>query len=74
MISRETDQVIQKAFQAKLDRTLREKEIEIIQYWKERLDRLIAAKPEGISALKLEMQRLSDMMENRVKVVKKGCV
>ncbi|NPV04794.1 MAG: hypothetical protein HPY67_08685 [Syntrophaceae bacterium] len=58
--------------QRKFEQKLREREIEVIEYWKERLDRIYAMKPEGIAPLQLEIRRLSDNMANRVKTLKKG--
>ena len=58
-------------FQKKVERVKTEQEISVIQYWKERLDNLAAMKPEGIGALQVEMKKLSDTMENRVKTLKK---
>jgi len=67
-----TDTAFLKALQEKTDQKLREKEIEVTQYWKDRLDRLIAMKPEGIGALQLEMRKLSDTMATRITSAKKG--
>jgi hypothetical protein len=61
-----------KEFQKRLDKKVRENEISVVQYWKERLDKLVAMKPEGIAPLKIEMQKLSDMMETRIVTLKKG--
>ena len=61
-----------KEFQKRLDKKVRENEISVIQYWKEKLDKLVAMKPEGIAPLKVEMQKLSNMMETRIVTLKKG--
>lgn len=66
------DSELIKEFQKKLDKTVRENEITVVQYWKERMDKLAAMKPEGIAPLKVEIKKLSDMMENRIATLKKG--
>lgn len=58
-------------YQKKVESKMKEKEISVIQYWKDRLGNLISMKPEGIASLQLEMKKLSDMMENRIKTLKK---
>jgi len=58
-------------YQKKVDVKMKENEISVIQYWKDRLGSLIAMKPEGIASLQLEMKKLSNMMENRIKTLKK---
>lgn len=63
--------VIIREYQKRLDRALRENEISVLQYWKERLDRIAAMKPEGIASLQLELKKLSENMDNRVKTLKK---
>lgn len=57
--------------QARLDRKLKESEIEILEYWKGQIDRIAAMKPEGIGALQLQIRRIAEMMENRIKVLKR---
>jgi len=68
----QSDSQLIQEFQKRLDKKVRENEISVVQYWKERLDRLVAMKPEGIAPLKVEMKKLSDMMETRIVTLKKG--
>jgi len=60
-----------KEFQERFEKKIREHEITTVKHWKEYLDKLISMKPDGIASLKLEMKKLSDMMENRVKILKR---
>lgn len=60
-----------KEMQTRLERKLKESEIEIVEYWKEQLDRVVVMKPEGVAALQQQVKRISDMMNNRVRTVKK---
>lgn len=63
--------VIIREYQKRLDRALRENEISVLQYWKERLERIAAMKPEGIASLLLELKKLAENMDNRIKILKK---
>jgi hypothetical protein len=60
-----------KEMQARLDKKLKESEISIVEHWKSQLDKLISMKPDGIASLQLQMKRISDMMSNRIKMLKK---
>jgi len=60
-----------KEMQARLDRKLKESEIEIVEYWKEQLDRIAAMKPEGIAALQQQIKKITEMMGTRVRTIKK---
>ena len=61
-----------KEVQRKFEQKLREHEINVIEHWKERLDRIYAMRPEGIAPLQLEIRKLSENMANRVSTLKKG--
>jgi len=61
-----------KELQRKFEQKLREHEIDVVEHWKERLDRIYAMRPEGIASLQLEIRKLSETMANRVKTLKKG--
>jgi hypothetical protein len=60
-----------KEIQTRFDRKLKESEIAILEYWKEQVDRLTAMKPEGIAALQMQVKKISEMMANRIRVLKK---
>jgi len=59
-----------KNLQNQIDREIKEQEISFLEYWKERLDKVAAMRPEGIAALQLEIRKVSDTMANRVKILK----
>lgn len=69
----ETDKqaIFIKEIQARFDKKIKEQEIEIVEYWKSQLDKLISMKPDGIASLQLQMKRISDMMTNRIRILKK---
>jgi hypothetical protein len=66
----EKDQAFLRDVQKKFDKKVRENEISVLEYWKERLDRIAAMKPEGIASLQLEIKKVSTMMANRVRTLK----
>ena len=67
-----TDHEFLRDFQEKVEKKLRENEISMIQYWHERLGRVVSMKPDGIASLQMEIKKIYDMMENRIKTLKKG--
>jgi len=72
MVEREDQAAFQKELQAKIEKKLRENEITLLEYWRAHLDRIIAMRPEGIASLQLQVKKISDMMENRIKMLKRG--
>ena len=60
-----------KEIQSRFDKKFKENEITVVEYWKLQIDKLMSMKPEGISSLQLQIRRVSDMMENRIKTLKK---
>jgi len=66
------DQALLKEIQEKFDRKMRENEIAVLEYWKEQLDRVVSMKPEGIASLQLHIKKIAEMMNNRVKILKKN--
>jgi len=67
----ENHQAFIKEIQTRFDKKVKENEISFLDYWKSHLDKLITMKPEGIASLQLQIKKISDMMENRIKILKK---
>ena len=67
-----TNQEFLRDFQEKVEKKLRENEIAVVQYWRERLGRAVSMKPDGIASLQMEIKRIYDMMEKRIQTLKKG--
>ncbi|HET6459597.1 MAG TPA: hypothetical protein VFG29_02300 [Syntrophales bacterium] len=72
MADMEKNPAFVKELQARFDRKLKENEISLLEHWKAQIDRLLSMKPEGISSLQSQIKRISDMMDNRIKIMKKG--
>ena len=70
----ETDKqdALLREIQTRLDRKLKESELAFLEYWKEQLDAVTARKPEGVAALQTQVRKISEMMANRIRTLKRG--
>jgi len=57
--------------QLRFERKLKENEISLLEYWQEQLDRVGAMKPEGVAALQSQVKKVSEMMANRIRILKR---
>jgi len=71
MAQGEQQAALLKEIQTRFERKLKDNEISLLEYWKEQLDRVAAMKPEGVAALQLQVRRISEMMANRVRILKR---
>ena len=60
-----------KEIQSRFEHKLKESEIELLEYWKEQVDRVAGMKPEGIAALQMQVRKISEMMANRIWILKR---
>jgi hypothetical protein len=60
-----------KEIQTRFDRKLKESEIALLEHWKEQIDRVALMKPEGIAALQQQIRKISEMMANRIRILKR---
>ena len=60
-----------KEMQTRIDRKLKESEVEIVEHWKEQIDKITAMRPEGIAALQQQVKNISEMMNNRLRILKR---
>lgn len=72
MAFKDKDAEFLKEFRQRFEKKIKENEISVLEYWKERLDKLISMRPDGIASLQIEMKKLSEMMENRITRLKRG--
>lgn len=70
-VSQEDRAAFLKEVQARFDKKVRENEIAVIEHWKDQVDRILTMKPEGIASLQLQIKKISEMMANRIKMLKK---
>jgi hypothetical protein len=72
MVAMDNNQAFIKEFQARFDKKVKENEISVLEYWKSQIDKVLSLKPEGVASLQIQIKKISDMMDNRIKVIKKG--
>jgi len=71
MVEKEQQAALLKDIQSRLDRKLRENELSLLEYWKEQIDRVGTMKPEGVAALQSQIKKISEMMANRIRTLKR---
>jgi hypothetical protein len=71
MAEREQQAAFLREVQARFDRKVKDNEISLLEYWKEQLDRVVVSKPEGVAALQTQVHKISEMMANRVRTLKR---
>ena len=68
------DKSLMKEIQVRFEKKMKENEIENVEFWKGQVDRILAMKPEGVAPLQIQIKKLSEMMANRIAMLKKGIV
>ena len=61
-----------KEYQERFEKKVKENEIALLEHWKSQLDKIENSRPDSIASLLLQIRKMSEMMENRIKVLKKG--
>ena len=71
MVEKDQQTALLKEIQTRFDRKLKESEIALLEHWKEQIDRVALMKPEGIAALQQQIRKISEMMANRIRILKR---
>ena len=66
------EKALMKEIQMRLEKKVKENEISNVEFWKNQVDKILVMKPEGVAPLQLQIKKLSDMMANRILILKKG--
>ena len=61
-----------KEYQERFEKKIRENEVALLEHWKAQLDKIESMRPDSIASLQLQIRKLSEMMANRIKVLKKA--
>lgn len=61
-----------KEYQDRFEKKLKENEIALLEHWKGQLDKIESSRPDSIASLQMQIRKMSEMMGNRIKVLKKG--
>lgn len=71
MAERDQQALLMKEVQIRFDRKLKEAEITLLEHWKDQIDRVAMMKPEGVAALQQQIKHISEMMANRIRILKR---
>jgi hypothetical protein len=66
------DKAFVEQMQRKIEKQLVQKEIEVVEFWQQEVDKLLHKKTESLSALLQEFGELSKKMKNRLEIVKRS--
>ncbi len=61
-----------KEYQERFEKKLKENEIALLEHWKGQLDKIESSRPDSIASLQMQLRKMSEMLGNRIKVLKKG--
>ena len=71
MASQDSSAAFIKEYQDRFEKKLKENEIALLEHWKGQLDRIVSMRPDSIASLQLQITKTSEMMANRIKILKK---
>ena len=66
------DKAFLEQMQKRVEKELTEREISVIELWKEEIEKNLHQKTESLSALQQNLQNLISRMENRLKIIRKS--
>ncbi|GAB6269089.1 hypothetical protein DS62_05685 [Smithella sp. SC_K08D17] len=61
-----------KEYQDRFEKKIRENEISSLEHWKAQLDKIIATRQDSVASTQSQITKISEMMANRIKILKKG--
>jgi len=64
--------VFMKEYQERFEKKLRENEMAVLEHWKGQLEKIEQSRPDSIASIQSQMKKVTEMMSNRIKVLKKG--
>ena len=71
MAAQDSTNAFIKEYQERFEKKLKENEIALLEHWKAQLDKILSARPDSVASLQMQVKKISEMMANRVKVLKK---
>jgi len=60
-----------KEYQERFEKKLKENEIALLEHWKGQLDKVVSMRPDSIASLQMQIRKTTEMMANRIKILKK---
>lgn len=61
-----------KEYQERFEKKIRENEMAVLEHWKGQLEKIEQSRPDSIASIQSQMKKVTEMMSNRIKVLKKG--
>lgn len=61
-----------KEYQERFEKKIKDNEIEFLEHWKGQIEKIENSRPDSIASLLSQLKKVSEMMSNRVKALKKG--
>jgi len=71
MVSQDSSAAFIKEYQDRFEKKLKENEITLLEHWRAQLDKVVSMRPDSIASLQLQITKISEMMANRIKVLKR---
>jgi hypothetical protein len=71
MASQDSSAAFIKEYQDRFEKKLKENEITLLEHWRAQLDKVVSMRPDSIASLQLQITKISEMMANRIKVLKR---
>lgn len=68
----DTSNAFIKEYQERFEKKLKENEIALLEHWKDQLEKIESLRPDSIASLQIQIRKVSEMMGNRLKLLKKG--
>ena len=66
------DKAFLEQMKKKVEKELAQKEIEVVQFWKDEVEKISRHKTESLSAMQQELQKLTARMNNRLDIIKRS--
>jgi hypothetical protein len=71
MASQDSSAAFIKEYQERFEKKLKENEIALLEHWKGQLEKIENSRPDSIASLQLQIRKTTEMMANRIKVLKR---
>jgi hypothetical protein len=71
MASQDSSAAFIKEYQERFEKKLKENEIALLEHWKGQLEKIESSRPDSIASLQLQIRKTTEMMANRIKILKK---
>ena len=60
-----------KEYQERFEKKLKENEINLLEHWKEQLEKIAGMRQDSVASLQMQVKKITEMMATRIRVLKK---